>query len=78
MIDQEAEDLESLPRGKIAISFAIIREGRFLTASETAQRTIGRHQAPISSDTVRRRLRARDMRNCQSLTRRHRLARLQW
>ena len=26
MIDQEAEDLESLPRGKIARSFAIIRE----------------------------------------------------
>ena len=55
----------------------------FLTASESAQRTIGRHQAPISSDTVRRRLRARDLRNCRParvpvLTRRHRLARLQW
>ena len=55
---------------------------RFLTASETAKRTIGRHQAPISSDTVRRRLRARDLRNCRPaqvpvLTRRHRLPRLQ-
>ena len=56
---------------------------RFLTASETAQRTIGRHQAPISSDTVHRRLRARDPRNCRParvpvITRRHRLACLQW
>lgn len=58
-------------------------QNRFARATETARTTIGTHQRPISDDTVRRRLRQRNVR-CRRphvgpvLTDRHRRARLQW
>lgn len=56
---------------------------RFLSAEETARTTIGTHAAPISGQTVRRRLMERRLHNCRPargpvLTLRHRRARLQW
>ena len=56
---------------------------RFQTANETGRNTLGNHQRPISGQTVRRRLAERDLENRRParvpvLTRRHRLARLQW
>jgi len=58
-------------------------QNRFARATENARATIGSHQRPISDDTVRRRLRQRNIR-CRRpyrgpiLTIRHRRARLQW
>ena len=56
---------------------------RFQTANETGRNTLGNHQRPISGHTVQRRLAERDLENWRParvpvLTRRHRLARLQW
>ena len=56
---------------------------RFQTANETGRNTLGNHQRLISGQTVRRRLAERDLENRRParvlvLTRRHRLARLQW
>ena len=58
-------------------------QNRFARATQTARTTIGTHQRPISDDTVRRRLRDRNL-SCRRpyrgpiLTARHRRARLQW
>lgn len=59
------------------------RQERTRSASETARVAIGNHQRPISSDTVRRRLRAENL-HCRRpargpvLTNRHRNNRLIW
>ena len=55
----------------------------FTPATETARNTIGRHGAPISGETVRRRLTEHRLFCCRPprrpiLTARHRLQRLQW
>uniref|UniRef100_A0A3Q1HYK3 Transposase Tc1-like domain-containing protein n=1 Tax=Acanthochromis polyacanthus TaxID=80966 RepID=A0A3Q1HYK3_9TELE len=55
----------------------------FLPASQTARATVGRHNQPISRDTVIRRLHSANLRCCRParhpvLRPRHRQARLQW